>query len=289
MGNSQYKYLVLFSVITALALPLSADAAKFESGLKTPIDILKTSKTGNELIEKVKRTNVKIVSGDVSRTEFKAMRQIQDPKPRNWDVTVFLSRSKSPIDQAMDLAHELTHAVAERLNPYDPNLKLEEYVAHGIEGDGGEASAIFNECQVGRELLGKVQPASEKNIRERCTSVWTQTVVQQSNAPQLSKAKKADRIPASQSMALKLWRASFYAVGEHFTWVKKVLKEFPVSAKSPQFVSAVARQPYPLALIEEFSSLSRELCSRASQRIAARQGTTLDRVFMQRRCQASSN
>jgi len=241
--------------------------------------LLSRTTRGSELLHEFFKSQVQVESGSVSRTEFTALRRVSDPAPRGWKIVIHLNTSKDDIDQALDLAHELTHALSPRLNPYDPNLTLEGYVEHGIEGPGGEADAIMTECVVGQQLMNSVDVSDRERIRRRCLTAWN-AVEDRSDAK-----KNKNRIASLTEEKKENWKKSFYAVGEYFGIAKHWLRHVSsLSQESPQFISAMAKRPYPLALIEEYLGISRALCTRVTDRIASGSASVLDHDFLRKRC-----
>lgn len=225
------------------------------------IKILENTERGKGLLEQAQHHRVPIRAGAVSKTEITVTRVVEPQsfgkKPGNtaeklhFAVQVMISQEKEPVFQALDLAHELVHAIHEKKNPFDPNMTATEYVEHGIEGAGGEAHAIAEECKVGHEVARTLNNSTSKLIAARCRTVW--------------KLEKDETT----------WKKSFYQLGRHYrAFVQEWLATRPqeesveawkekLAARTPLFSSASAHKPYPVALLEEYIEITRTICARA--------------------------
>jgi hypothetical protein len=248
------KTLPVHSVEVIEGAPYSRPAMLTEA-----MQLLVKSETGQKLVQQARRDRVPIRAGQISKTEIVATRVVEGTGNRSreklhFTVQVLISQDKEPAFQALDLAHELVHAVHEKKNPFDPNMTATDYVEHGIEGQGGEAQAIAQECQVGQELSknGAIQDASTlKLIQARCQTVW--------------------KLGRDESK----WKKSFYQLGQYYRgFVKEWLATRPqeqsveswkekLAARSPLFSSASAHKPYPVALLEEYIEITRIICAKA--------------------------
>jgi hypothetical protein len=237
--------------------------------LKTALSLLDKTETGKAALAKVKELDIPIQSADISKTEIVATRSMDGSKEKlSYQIQVLVARDKDPVFQALDLAHELVHATNPKRNPFDPKLSASEYVRHGIEGEGGEAQAIAQECKVGKELIDVAEAKHEmKNetvqlIKARCQFVWN-------TADNESK-----------------WKQSFYQVGQYYrqftSMVRGMDMNLKVEAKSPIFASAVAHKPYPLALLEEYIDITKRICEK-NRKIASEAVSVLEE-----RCRAVS-
>ncbi len=171
-----------------------------------------------------------------------------------FNVQVLISKDKSPVFQAIDLAHELVHALHPKSNPFDPKLNAVDYVRSGIESEGGEAQAILQECKVGRELVSIVTDEAAQLIKARCQYVWKT----ENNQDQ--------------------WKLSFYHLGKYFSVFRSKLDsmntdddkreaiEKIVQMKDPMFTSAAANKPYPLALLDEYMEITKKICNKSQER-----------------------
>ncbi len=210
------------------------------------VALLESTPTGKAEVAKARELHIPVREGTVSKTEVTAVRVKQGNNEQlKFNTQVLISSNKDLVFQALDMAHELTHAIHPKENPFDPALSAEEYVRHGIEGEGGEAQAIGQECQVGKELIQ--QKAVKENfvelIKARCQYVW-----------------KTENDPGR-------WKHSFYQLGQYYQQFVSLIRgkadQFKVETKSPLFASAVAHKPYPLALLEEYVDITRTICNRA--------------------------
>lgn len=226
------------------------------------MSLLRKTNRGSQLLKKAEQMNIPVEAGDVSRTDLTASRVSGGKgEPFQFQVRVIISREKDPLFQAMDLAHELIHAFGPKVNPFDPGLDPLSYIRRGIEGPGGEVEAIRSECAVGREFLdagaAKLQVKSDSLLllKARCLSAWK-----------------------SKDEPLK-WVKNFYNLG-HFhndfmstvntlnlTYDEKLRWRGQVGTRSPMFSSAVTHKPYPLALLEEYIQITRQVCDKAKERI----------------------
>jgi hypothetical protein len=249
------------------------------ANLVTAIQLLRKTPSGRELYSRAMQARVPIREGKISKTEITATRTIQgETEKLNFVVQVLISQDKEPVFQALDLAHELVHAVNEKKNPFDPNMNATDYVQHGIEGSGGEASAIAEECRVGRELTelaNELKSESVDLIKARCRYVW-----------------KMETDPSK-------WKKSFYQLGQYYRgFVKAWLGTQPdpreraewsekLEARTPMFSSAAAHKPYPVALLEEYIEVTRIICDRAMKSPVGRGIASL--TSFEERCKAIKN
>jgi hypothetical protein len=277
MMNSRIKLavclLVLIKIIAVAhaEAPTSAQNTEIEAArLKSALSILDRTATGHAALEQVKQLDIPIKSSAVSKTEIIATRSVSGSEEKlSFQVRVLVAGDKDPVFQALDLAHELVHASHPKKNPFDPNLSASDYVRYGIEGEGGEAQAIAQECKVGKELMN--EPAFKKEIKNetfelikaRCQYVWN-------NENNQSK-----------------WKQSFYQVGQHYrqfmSMVANMKLDLKVESKTPIFASAVAHKPYPLALLEEYIDITQRIC-RSNRKIASEAMNVLES-----RCQSIQN
>ena len=266
---------VLFGVISVLIQGFNAHAGE-ESALSDAFRFLNGTQTGAGIHERAKELEIPISLGLVSKTDMIATRKGEGKKEKlRVETRVVVAMNKDPVFQALDLAHELTHATESRPNPFDPKLDPMGYVRSGIEGVGGEASAIRAECTVGKELLQgasrfKLKSVTKRLIRARCAASWS-----------------AEAEPHR-------WIESFYNLGHFYSDFLGELKGLrlepsrfgrwrqKVHAKSPLFSSAVTHKPYPLALLEEYVEITRKVCGRAKEAISRSPSSVKE---MHSRCQ----
>jgi hypothetical protein len=231
--------------------------------LERAIAYLESTGAGKKEMNEAKSAHIEVVPGTVSKTDITAIRSHGEIR---FQVQVQIAADKDPVFQALDLAHELTHALNPKKNPFDPSLNASEYIRHGIESAGGEAAAIAQECSVGKELsdlasVGDANVDATKNavikfesaqlIRARCHYVW-----QTASSP-------------------AAWKNSFYFLGQHYReFVSRLAAQnqaqngnteapFKLDPRTPVFASAVAHKPYPLALLEEYLAVTKTICHRA--------------------------
>ncbi len=253
---------MLSALLLGLSLAPGARATDLDGGLDPAMNLLRRTHRGSQLLKKAEQMNIPLAAGEVSRTDVTASRMSGGKgDPFQFQVRVVISREKEPLFQAMDLAHELIHALGPKLNPFDPSLDPLTYVRRGIEGPGGEVEAIRSECAVGREFLDagaeklQVKADSLLLLKARCLSAWK-----------------------SKDEPLK-WVKNFYNLG-HFhndfistvntlslTSEERVRWRGQVGIRSPMFSSAVTHKPYPLALLEEYIQITRQVCEKARDRV----------------------
>ncbi|MBC7398013.1 MAG: hypothetical protein H7333_11270 [Bdellovibrionales bacterium] len=261
--------MVLRLLLLSLFLHSGTQTARAEvpdPRLKEAFYFLSQTKTGAAELARADALKIPILMGRVSRTDITATRFFQgDEESLKFKTEVVVAEGKDPVFQALDLAHELVHATQPKNNPFDPSLDLTTYLKRGIEGSGGEADAIAQECRVGQELIegpakSQLKVETVQLIVARCQFVWKTA---------------EDEVK---------WRQSFYFLGQHYrdflksvtqmnlseekkeAWFKKV------DTRSPMFASAVAHKPYPLALLEEYVDITTKICEKTK---AARSGRVI--------------
>lgn len=219
------------------------------------LQILESAPTGKELLRGAKLRGVteRIFPDVISRTDAIITRRFDvksKKESRERKVEIHLNFNQPNTEIVLDLAHELTHALAPMgMDPYDPKLRVEDYIRNGIEGNGGEADALMNECTVSRELQKQGADVNES----RCSRY------QSDLAEKPFDARKA---------ILK----DFYRVGYWMTPLKNtiVTAVFPfLSSREPILYSSTGRKPYPMALYEEFKELSKLACENTERRVAS--------------------
>ncbi len=243
--------------VVLLLTSVSPSSGQTESGLEPAERLLEATPAGRQVLDAAREGRIHWGQGQVSRTEVTATRSVHDGvETVHYETRVIISGSKSPVFQALDLAHELVHALRPKENPFHPTLRAGDYVVRGIEGEGGEAEAIAYECKVGREWVESVKPAglSQEDralVRARCGMVW-----------------KA----AADS---EKWKRSFYYLGQHYRdFLERLTRLDPgpvelkwwkdhIDPRTPVFTSAMAQKPYPVALLEEYLELTKKICSRS--------------------------
>ncbi len=223
--------------------------AQSSSRLNVAENWLGKSVTGSAILALAKKQKIVVHEGPVSKTELTATRYTDGKKESlRYSTQVMIAASKDPVFQALDMAHELTHASHPNSNPFDPNLNAEIYVRRGIESEGGEAQAILQECRVGRELLPKMKDEIAKMVKARCQLVWNM---------------EGDEVK---------WKRSFYQLGQYYEDFMGMVSRLKmdrtrkmdwaqeIEPKSPMFASAVTHKPYPLALLEEYLQVTEKIC-----------------------------
>jgi len=191
--------------------------------------------------------------GPVSRTDAVLTRHFNPStgeEVRERAVTVILKREQPLEEMALDLAHELTHAiVTPTWDPYDPKLTPGRYVWAALEAEGGEVHAVTNECQAALELatIAKVSTARCGRYVDRAEDA----------PPQVNREKV---------------RKDFYRIGRWNRAVRKRLGAevitFPMlSGEAPELYSATGGAPYPVALIREYDELNRVACENVRRRM----------------------
>ncbi len=266
-------FLTLICAVLLIA-PAIPSSGQTESGLEPAERLLEATSAGRQVLEAARESRIPWGHGQVSRTEVTATRNVHDGvETVHYETRVIISGSKSPVFQALDLAHELVHALRPKENPFHPTLRAGDYVVRGIEGEGGEAEAISYECRVGREWVESVKPSvlSEEDralVRARCGMVWKA----------MADGQK--------------WKKSFYYLGQHYRdFLERLTRLDPgpvelkwwkerIDPRTPVYTSAMAQKPYPLALLEEYLELTRKICSRspAAETPFSKRCGSIDRV-----------
>jgi len=268
---------MVLGVLCILPLVVQAQVqAPPPPGLDKAFAILEKTETGKKVLDEARAKNLSIIPGKISKTEIVATRVLKDHEEKlDFNVQVLISRDKSPVFQAIDLAHELVHALNPKSNPFDPKLNAVDYIREGIESGSGEARAILQECQVGHELVGQVEPGQAQLIKARCQFVW--------------KTEKDEN----------LWTLSFYHLGKQFDLFNSKLRSTKsdpakeealtkiVQAKDPMFTSAAANKPYPLALLDEYVEITQKICHKSLERKIAEAPSSASP--MDERCQSLSS
>jgi len=256
--NQDRRMWVLIAVMTGFGGVAQA-ASEVPAGLAKAFAIIEKSPIGNQLLQQAQKNKISIQEGKLSKTEIVATRTIEGRREKlEFHVQILISKDKNPVFQAIDLAHELVHAIHPKSNPFDPKLNAVDYVRQGIESDGGEAHAIQQECKVGQQLLTLVQDEQAQLIKARCQFVW-------------NTEKNNDQ-----------WVQSFYHLGryqKHFSEKLNLVNadvekneelNSILESKDPMFTSAAANKPYPLALLDEYVEITRKICKRSSNPLEER-------------------
>lgn len=220
---------------------------------------------------------------NASRTDAVLIRHF-DPRTgledRERKITVYLRAEQKLEEVVMDLAHELSHAVAKPIwDPYDPELSAGDYLYSSIEGPGGEIEAVAGECRVAHELSSVGDFDLSRCIRYSGNGAMAQV--------------RKDLI-----------RADFYRVGRWYSKLQERLgsqiRRFPLlSQQAPRLYSSTGQSPYPYALIREFDELTQIACENSRNRLRSfadrapasagnRDPGRSVRLFLESRCGATS-
>lgn len=208
------------------------------------LGLIAETSEGRALILRAKKSDPQfdrlIQVGETSITEsvYQRSYSILDGKEQfRIQNSIRLGRNSSRADAALDLAHELTHFIDRRpLNPYDLELNAVDFIRHGIEGEGGELDALEAECKIGWQLEAKFAalPASENCVKYRRRDDYF------------------DRAFA---------RRDFYRVGSWLSELKSITEGIPeISEELVVFRSSHTKQPYPVALKQEFEQTVATAC-----------------------------
>jgi hypothetical protein len=186
----------------------------------------------------------KVYWGRVSRTDAVLTREIDaqtGKEKQKREVKISLKQGQSVLEMALDLVHELVHAIHDPdWDPYDPGLTSASYIEMAIEGKGGEVEALWWECQVNFEFHKKFHvPLS------RCERYTAQGSLQEESKESI--------------------RKDFYRSGQ---WTPRLMKEMGeearrlnlLSSQTPVFFSSTGRTPYPYALYREFEEMNEIAC-----------------------------
>lgn len=278
---SSLQKISLFSLIALSTAPAMAADTTTPAGLSKAFAILEKTEIGKAMLEEAREKNLSIAEGKISKTEIVATRVMKNGVEKlDFNVQVLISKDKNPVFQAIDLAHELVHALHPKSNPFDPKLNAVDYIREGIESEGGEAHAILQECKVGQELVSVVPQEQAQLIKARCQFVW--------------------KTENNQNQ----WKLSFYHLGRYLTMFRNKLDSINadkdknedltkiVLPKDPMFTSAAANKPYPLALLDEYVEITQKICNRTQERkiASAKAGEDANAATpMDERCQSLSS
>lgn len=196
-------------------------------------------------VDRLEKLSSKIFLGDYSQTDTTVTRHfhlVRGKEERMSQTQIQISHGVSWEEQVLDLVHELVHALAfEKIDPYDAALTPELYILKRIEGPGGEKEALFEECLVAEEWLGRTHP-----LFSRCEQLGV--------------------LDPSES-----WVSQFYQVGaQGKAELLEVLQEahlLPLSEKPPVLFSSSSRIAYPVALYREFQVMNRTACVSSLKRL----------------------
>lgn len=190
--------------------------------------------------------------GRASKTDAVLVRHYDSQtgkETRERRVTIFLRASQTEEEVLLDLAHELVHATSQPpWDPYDPELTAARYIHAAIDGEGGEVAAVQAECRVHFELA-RHDPSLSSDGGLRCRSYMGKN--------------SAEKI-----------RRDFYRVGQWQAELRARLgKEAALmpelSSEPPALYSSTGGAPYPIALWEEFRSLTEAACENSRRRASS--------------------
>ncbi len=235
-------------------------------------EFMQRSQRASQLLRQAQ--HVKIEWGSVSRTDKVLHRHFNIKtleETNELEVLVTVRKDQSELAQALDLTHELVHALSvQHLDPYNPELTAADYMKTTIEGGGGEVEALIAECQA---LIEFRQQGFA--VDHRC-------------APYILHQK------VSRSKIL----SAYYRTGEWKERVQKRLGYFArhfqyLSSQKPLLYSSTGNTPYPYALLEEFDMLTAEACLNTHKRIENMEGKNEliagMRLFLLKRCQVEAH
>jgi hypothetical protein len=260
-----------------LLLLLTLEQESLASQTKEPflraLDLIGQTHSGRSLIEKAMQVwgvsdwaafSSTFEWGKSSRTDTILTRHY-DPltrkEVRQRQMTVYLKEDQSLIDLCLDMTHELVHATARPMfDPYDASLTAGKYIQLQIEGVGGEIDAVMAECQVAAHLRSQYGLETQ-----RCSL-------------------SARHLPKNREHV----KADFYRVGRWYTDLTQRLgaetKTLPqLSGRFPTYLSSTGHAPYPIALLLEYTEMTRIACKNSEIRLE--NGSEDDsRMFLNKRC-----
>ena len=242
---------LLFSLIVTIAC-FGAESGREPAwkrpwkGLPELLAVLGSVPEGESILARAKEKDpnfldrIQLGSASFTESTFARSYSLLDGKEKielRHEVTL---NRRLPLGEAVvDLAHELVHFTEKAmLDPYKPGFELKEFIRRGIEGPGGELTALRSECLVAWAL--------EKRYR---------------NYPrhQLCAPYRAADGSFRRDQAL----ADYYALGR---WMSRapasLIDAIPNLSSDPVvFTSSYARKPYPIALTEEFEATREAACA----------------------------
>jgi len=279
-GNS-YSLRIVFSLLSSIGLNLASSAEEAPERVIEFTEVtqyLRQSHLGREILGELARhqkgeRKIRFARGSISRTDSlltRAYHQSTGEEVREREVTLILKQQGSLHEIALDLAHELVHALREPMwDPYDPGLTLSQYVDRTILGPGGEAEALLFECQLAQELSASFGDALPK----RCSFT----------------------VDLYSKQAFSLLGREFYKIGGWMPWITKV---WPHSSRdnvakkfldqSPTLYSATGGAPYPVSIAREYLELTKSACKNVRRRLSSSRSpashATKELDFLDRRC-----
>jgi len=244
--------------------------------------LLSKTKIGQKLLKDLEGLgqSAAVSFGENSKTVTRIQR-VFSPNDRSIQYVrkseIVLNKNQKLQELLMDFVHELTHTLYrnEQKIIYDPALTLSEYIRYGIEGRGGEAEAVQNECNFLFEFDA-----------QKFKSHWCNDF--------LSKNKKIKKFNRK-----KLIKA-FYKVGPESNETEElknaldidILKK--ISNAKEYFISSSVQKSYPLALLKEYRTINKKTCDnniklQNMKNISKSENSLHLQEFFERRCLASGN
>jgi hypothetical protein len=210
------------------------------------VKILRTVPEGRVVLDRAAEKDhafskkIKLGSASFTESTFSRTYSLLDGKEQiNLHHIVTLNRDLSLADAVVDLAHELVHFTEKgMLDPYKAGFERSEFIRNGIEGEGGELSALAVECRVAWALEDTYEGFPQHNLCERYRG-------------------KANAFLRNAA------RLDYYALGA--SWFRRVGGDLKVlipeiSPHAAVFTSSYAGKPYPVALFEEYAVTRKAAC-----------------------------
>ncbi len=254
-------FLLGFSVAASVVRAASPDSPVETSKIQEVIRLVGGTPTGRELLQRAirhwglsaeKALLSKVRLASVSKTDAVITRHwdpVTGKERREREVTVQLKEDQSVAEMALDLVHEMTHALADpSWDPYDPKLTPLRYIQATLESPGGEVDAIATECKFVRDTKNDPSTADILEV-SRCQRYWQE-------GGKISREKILE---------------DFYRVGKYHATIQKILGQDAkklafLSAREPVLYSSTGRAPYPAALIREYEDLNQVACENSLRR-----------------------
>lgn len=225
------------------------------------LKIIESAPLGAKLLDKArlkaaqqsKRLEEVITPGEVSVTDTTLIRRFSaiDPTEIEYEARskVYLDRTHNVKNAVLDLVHELTHYVyKEPFNPYRPKFSITKFMKDTIEGKGGEVDAFVLECKVGKHIFGR------GSISPQCQNI----------------------INREGEFSKNLAKYEFYKLGEYFGDFVRHAKKHNldlnhlryISRENGQLISSAWGSPYPMAVLEEYSTIMGKVCENDRKRLS---------------------
>lgn len=168
---------------------------------------------------------------------------------RSRTVSIILRQDQALEELVLDMAHEIVHATSRPAwDPYDASLTAARYIQTAIEGPGGEVEAVIGECKVNLEMAERFGTGSDRCLRY---------------------------VEPGKGISRERVLAEFYRVGRWSKGLERKLgSDFVrlphLSSESPKLYSSTGHTPYPVALFDEYSDLTRIACQNSRRRLSMR-------------------